>query len=75
MTDYLVSEADKNPDLICVDEVGGTENQQPECLNELSFTVRNCCGRGNGAEFILIPIGKQVGELRHISIINDLQGV
>ena len=65
-TDYLVSEADKNPDLIRVDEVSGTENQQPERLNELSFTVRDCCSRGNDAELLLIPIGKRVKELRHI---------
>ena len=74
-TDYLISEADKNPELICVYKVGGAENQQPERLNELSFTVRDCCVRGNDAKFTLIPIGKRVRELCHVSIINGLSRV
>ena len=53
-------------------EVGGAENQQPERLNELLSTERDCRGRGNDVEFLLVPIGKRVRKLRHISVINDL---
>jgi hypothetical protein len=41
--DYLIGEADKNAKLIHVYKVGSTEDQQPEGLDKLSFTVCDCC--------------------------------
>ena len=67
--DDLIGKANQDAKLICLYEIRGTEDQQPECLDELSFAVGNCCIRGNHVKCVPIPIGKRVRELCHISII------
>ena len=72
MVDDLISKANQDAKLICLYEIQGTEDQQPECLDEFSFAVGNRCIRGNHVKCVPIPIGKRVRELRHISIIKWL---
>ena len=67
--DDLISKTDQDTKLVRLYEIRGAEDQQPECLDEFTFAVGNHCLRGNYVKCIPIPIGKRVGELRHISMI------
>ena len=56
--DDLVSKANEDAMLVCLHKVRGTDDQQPECLNEFTFAMCNSCIRWDNPKCLLVPITK-----------------